>query len=210
MRSLCASLLLLAVVSGFAPTARADDDPNTYSRKGPYLGIGATYAFQGISDAANEVEPFPIHVSDSWGVNSRFGYRFAPWFATEFEYEWVNGFRARTFGLHAFDVETHTITTNAKFILPLGPVQPYLLAGLGATHFGVQNHALQDIDVHHDWALASRLGVGIDTYLTPNVVLNVGGNSVLTTAHFRSQFDRHHRESDLNYFAVQMGVEYRF
>ena len=81
-----------------------------------------------------------VSVDNSLGINARAGYRFLSWLAAELEYEWTSGFEVKgTGGAKPLSLEGNMLTLKAKFILPTGRVQPYLLAGFGGTQFGVND-----------------------------------------------------------------------
>ncbi len=88
---------------------------------------------------------------DSVGINARLGYRVRPWFAAEFQVEYVppmtttaqienkdlggiGGVSVTQVGVIEEMTSTHELTTatlNARIFLPMGRIQPYMLGGMG-------------------------------------------------------------------------------
>jgi opacity protein-like surface antigen len=98
------------------------------------------------------IKNFNVVSGDGVGVTARLGYRFRPWFAAEFQVEYVppmtttatieneplatsvGGADATQIGVIETMTSTHEMTTgmlNARIILPLGRIQPYMLGGAG-------------------------------------------------------------------------------
>jgi opacity protein-like surface antigen len=204
------AILCIAVFALFVPgSARAADDE--FARRGPYFALGASRAMNTFENTFEDAVPFPdVSVSDTWGLNARGGYRFAPWFSTELEYEFLDQFGVRTGGESVAELSTHTITVNAKFSLPAGRFQPYLLVGMGLIVPDIQSKSFIDFDTDAA-APAGKLGLGVDFYATPNVVLNLGFESVVNgvkvETHALGVEDHSH---GLDYVALQFGLGFRF
>jgi outer membrane protein W len=209
-RSCLLAAVCLAVFGAIAPNARGADD---FGRKGAYFGIGASRAMNTFEDTFRDAIPFPeVTVSDTWGLNARGGYRFASWFATELEYEYLDRFGVRAGGVQVATLTTHTITDNAKFILPAGRFQPYLLVGLGVI-IPDSNGKSSAIEMKGDQVAATgKLGLGMDFYATRNLTLNLGFEAVVNDARIKTTTfgfvddDGH----GLNYVTMQLGFGYRF
>jgi opacity protein-like surface antigen len=98
------------------------------------------------------IKNFNVVSGDAVGVTARLGYRLRPWFAAEFQVEYVppmtttatienksiattpGGQDATQIGVIETMTSTHEMTTgmlNARVILPMGRVQPYMLGGAG-------------------------------------------------------------------------------
>jgi len=199
----------LAALGALAPSARGADD---FGRKGAYFGIGASRAMNTFEDTFRDAIPLPeVSVSDTWGLNARGGYRFASWFATELEYEYLDRFGVRAGGVQVATLTTHTITENVKFILPAGRFQPYLLAGLGVIIPDQDSKSV--VEMKGDQvAPTGKLGVGMDFYATRNLTLNLGFEAVVNDVHIKTNTfglvddDGH----GLNYVTMQLGFGYRF
>jgi opacity protein-like surface antigen len=175
-----AAVLTVAMVCVAARVARADDD-TSFGRSGPYLGVGASRSFN-VIEAFLSGTPIleDIQVNDSWGVNVRAGYHLTSWFALEAEYEWLNDFNFRLRGREFGSLGMQSATANMRFILPLSRFQPYFLLGAGAlvshtsTRFGLLTV--------EDPAFGGRIGLGLDLYLTHNLLFNLGFEGVLSPA----------------------------
>jgi opacity protein-like surface antigen len=99
------------------------------------------------------IKNFNVVGGDSVGINARIGYRLRPWFAAEFQVEYVppmtttatidnkalraaspGGIETTQVGVIEKMTSTHEMTTamlNARVILPMGRIQPYMLGGAG-------------------------------------------------------------------------------
>jgi opacity protein-like surface antigen len=98
------------------------------------------------------IKNFNVVSGDAVGLTARLGYRFRPWFAAEFQVEYVPpmtttatienepiaasgaGANATQVGVMETLTARHEMTTgmlNARVILPMGRVQPYMLGGAG-------------------------------------------------------------------------------
>jgi len=227
--TLAAALLLLAGTVSAEPSA-ADDDP--FDRPGLYLGLAGVYT-QNLFD--QEIEDFlsdelgediGIDIDDSRGINARLGYRAASWFAAELQYEWVESYEvegslvvgASTIGGKLYDVGGHTLTVNTKWIVPFWRIQPYLLLGAGYSFYDVDRGVLAgpvealDEDIEIDGGgqsgFAARGGLGLDLYLSRNIVLTTEATALLTTDDFEAPDEG--AIDNLYYLSVSAGIQYRF
>jgi outer membrane protein W len=94
--------------------------------------------------------------------------------------------------------------------VPAGRFQPYFLVGMGLLVPDIESKSFINFDSGSP-APAGRLGLGVDFYATPNVVLNLGFESVVNgvkvkTHTFGVEDDSH----GLDYVALQFGLGYRF
>jgi len=171
--------------------------------------IGASRAMNVFENTLDSATPGNVDVSDTWGLNARGGYRFARWFSTELEYEFLDEFGIRANGVRVATLSTHAITVNARISAP-GRVQPYFLLGFGVLVPDIRNKSVIDFDT--DTASpAGKLGLGIDVYATPNVVLNLGFESLVNGARVQTHFAGFQDQSHgLNYVTLQFGLGYRF
>jgi len=196
------SALGLALLAG---AARADDQG--FARDGFYLGVGETYAHNLINSALDGVLANNFHVDNTFGLNARAGYRATSWFAAELEYEWVARFEAKLRDRTLADIEGHSLTANLKFVAPLGRFQPFLLLGGGGSIFSFDRQNLPEISVQHS-SWTGRVGLGVDMYLTRNVLIDLGADTVFTTANISATGLK--QGDGLYYFALRMGLQYRF
>ena len=60
--------------------------------------VGASRAMNVFENTLDSATPGNVDVSDTWGLNARGGYRFARWFSTELEYEFLDRFGIRSNG----------------------------------------------------------------------------------------------------------------
>lgn len=195
-----------------------------FSRPGWYLGVGGAYGVDFFGDdiekAARSIG-VDVSIKDTGGVNARGGYRVASWFAAELMYEWMDNFGVEVdsidpggeplpLGIELSKYTTHTITANLKFIVPTWRFQPYILLGLGAQYYDlkapdvVQETAFDFTE--SGWAVAGRPGVGMDVYITENLLVNVEVDGVLATANPNTIPDI----GDLFYLTVGGGLQWRF
>ena len=200
--------LAFLFVSLALQTARADDPD--FGRSGAYIGVGA-------SRTANLVEAFldgtpvleDIDVSNSWGVNTRLGYRLTSWFALEAEYEWLDRMNASLDGVHVGSLQMQSATANLRFIVPLRRFQPYFLLGAGAIFIDVDT-PFSTLTVDHS-AFAGRVGLGLDVYLTENVLVNVGAEGLLSPAEVRLNTGSVDvSENGIGTVTFQAGLGFRF
>ena len=173
-----------------------------------------------------------IDIDDSGGVNALVGYRVWSFFAIELEYEWVDEYDVKgsvsgtVLGTPAsasgtlYSIEGHTLTANTKWIIPFWRVQPYLLLGGGIAISDVDrgdafsdpllgpilNQAGIDVTDGTKTNAAGRAGLGLDLYITKNILINAEASAVLTTLKEPDVGDI----DDLNYMSFAAGLQYRF
>ena len=196
---------LLALLA--SPRARADEPD--FARPGFYLGGGATYGFNILESAFDDVLVDNVKVGDTWGFNTRVGYRALRWLAFEAEYEYLNNFGVSISGIHLADLRAETVSGNVRFIAPLRRFQPYLCLGLGATFFTLGHNIVPGLEVDHS-SLSGRLGIGLDVYATPNIVVGIGADGVLSTADVKDPFFGGTTSATLSYVALHAGIDLRF
>jgi opacity protein-like surface antigen len=217
-------IAILALVLLLPAAALAGDDDKKFSRSGFYLGVGGSYGVNFFAEELeDEWEDEGVHISlkDTWGVNARAGYRFASWFALEGLYEYMHNFETEIdaidpggpvipIGRTLADYTTHTVTVNAKFLIPTWRLHPYLYLGLGGQYYDLNAAGfLQGTPFDFSesgWAFAGRPGVGLDAYITKNILINVELSGVLATANPSTIPDI----GDLFYMTVGAGLQYRF
>jgi opacity protein-like surface antigen len=159
-----------------------EDVGEGYARDGWYLGLGGTAAIEDMGSS--------MAAQNGWGGSARAGYRCHPNVSVEGQAE---GF---TFDLdvddpnYGFNVTGFDVTANGKLYLPLlgERLQPFFLSGFGALHDG------EDTDI------VMRLGGGVDYYLTQNIAVSLD----------MSYMSPHGQVSDLNFWSMGFGLQYRF
>ena len=153
-----------------------------YARRGIYLSLGvlgATYtAAEGELEDALDGLGFSSNVQfdESVGVELVAGYRALHHLGLEFEVEVLtpSDVSFSPFG-NVADVQTVSFTLNAKVYPFLGRFQPYALVGVGIMETKIE---VPGTDGTFSGA-AFRLGGGVEYYLTPSWVLDVGAEYLL-------------------------------
>lgn len=208
IRSCIATIALLCVLPGLAA---ADDD---FARPGWYLGLNGIYAFHWFPGNYDQdvTGGTAVKTENSAGLNVRGGYRFNTWAAAELEYEWVSAFENKVAGSRIFDHTYHTVTANGKFLYPgWGRWQPYGLVGIGFSAFDISNRSGFGAALDSSaFGFALRAGAGMDIYLTPSWLFNVGLEVVYPTDSIGNANPIGHDVSNLLYVPVQFGMQYRF
>lgn len=190
----------VAIVFAIAtPIAGTADPGGDYDRNGFYVGGGASLAFDRFESDFEEALGSDVGVEDSFGANAQFGYRIHPRVSTEVEFEWLSGFEISESGTKVAEIETWTLTGNAKGHLLTGSVQPFVLAGLG-----IMNALGDDTEELGlpDWTtgVALRFGGGLDVYVSERFAMNLNLDYVLPTGDVK----------DLDYLSLGVGLQYRF
>lgn len=106
------------------------------------------------------------------------------------------------------DLTTHTITGNAKFLWPGWRAQPYLLVGLGAQRMEATLGALGISANDSLWGFAIRPAVGVDFYITKNIVVNAEVGPVVNVFNAQNPFPGT-TEAEF-YMSFGGGLQYRF
>ena len=165
-------------------------------------------------------------IKDSGGVNAVVGYRVGSWFALELEYEWIDEYdvegSTNISGVSGslYSIEGHTLTANTKWIIPFWRIHPYLLLGGGVAISDVDRGSIFndpilqpalasagiDIEDRKHTNAAGRAGLGLDLYITKNILVNAEASAVLTTLEKPDVGD----VDDLNYMSFAAGIQYRF
>lgn len=176
--------LSAAVLAGWAVTASAAD-AGDYGRTGPYVGASGIYAIENFSGLGKNGI---TNVDDSWGYNIKGGYRFNQIFALEARWEqWTKS---------DYDPTGHfdgwMAGVSGKAFFSDGPIQPYVLGGLGWMSV---SDPFKD-----DTGLGVRFAGGLDFYATRNIVINLEAGYVIPTGGI----------SDYGLAPIGLGIAYRF
>jgi opacity protein-like surface antigen len=205
------SIFSVVAFACLLPAAGLADDGNEYARPGWYLGAGGTWAPHWWKAPEDPLDaPASIKTHNSFGLNVRGGYRVNGWFAGELEYEWLNGFDNEMLGSTIFELSSHVITANAKFLCPgLGRFQPYVLFGGGLAIYEIDDQSwpaagLEDSST----GFALRATGGLDFYITKNWLLNIEGGALIATNRIDNSLGGDLKE--LWYVPIQLGFQYRF
>lgn len=178
-----------------------------------YVGAGLSYGTDLYEDEVDDAlaTGFEVNIDDTFGANARIGARVLPILAFELQYEWLDTYDieiANAGGQSRVDVQT--LTANVKLLLPIMRVHPYLLAGIGYQRYELDNNYFTgSVQFKNDeYALAGRVGLGFDLYLTESLVWYAEGTAVLSDADVRipaaGQID------NLFYAGFQTGLLWRF
>ena len=99
---------------------------------------------------------------------------------------------------------------NAKFLIPIWRLHPYLYLGIGGQYYDLDaSGTFADLGFDFSesgWAFAGRPGVGLDAYITENILVNVELSGVLATSNPSTIPDI----GDMFYMTVGAGLQYRF
>lgn len=175
-------ILILAGVQAYG-----QDSPQ-YARPGVYIGAGGAYAIEDFNSNLNW--------GNAPGFNGRLGYRFHPHVAVEAMIERMDAFEPKGFN-NTVKFKTWTGTLNTKVFALTGRFQPYGLVGIGAMR--VDRH-YSGWSNSHDTDLAYRVGVGLDSYLTENWLVNVEVSNVNPTGDV----------DGTTYYSLGGGIQFRF
>jgi opacity protein-like surface antigen len=132
----------------------SDEAEDAYSRPGGYVGLGGSFAVESFSGHGGH--------SDSGSVIFRAGFRGLPNLAVELLGEVLPEFDGK--GSQDNDVSAFAVTANGKLLLPLGRVEPYVMAGIGILDVDEERRSRRD-----DFAF--RGAGGFDLYLSPHWAL---------------------------------------
>jgi hypothetical protein len=127
IRGIGAAVALLVVLG--APAAAEEED---VAGRGFYGNLGAVWSL-----AAFDV-PAAVGQQDSWGLDARVGYRVHPNLGLEAQYQWAARHELTGGGAQLNVVETNAGTGNARIFLLSGPLQPYVLLGVGVVHAALE------------------------------------------------------------------------
>lgn len=174
----CVGLVMLLAIA--PSTALAQEEPEAeLSRRGAYVG-GSIAGMVPLFDA--DTPGLNSEQDGSFGWNFRVGYRAMRLLAVEFQYEEVDGF-STSGALQDGVAKARILTANMRLIAPLPdfPGHPYLLAGLGAGQYWVNNEIGGISPLRgKQWELAGRFGAGLDYYVTPHIVVNLETTAIVS------------------------------
>jgi opacity protein-like surface antigen len=210
------------VLLGSAGVATAADDG--FARSGWYLGAGVAAQYYLLTDTVESDTDGALTVSNTVGFNVRGGYRLFSWLAAELIYERAPGFELETDkqitltgapgsptvpkGTTLIEINGNTVTANAKILLPMWRVQPYLILGIGASRVGLADRFDLGVD-ESETATAGRMGVGGDIYITKNLLVFLEFSALLTSFDLNDPTDSS-SISLLYYLSPQGGLQWRF
>jgi opacity protein-like surface antigen len=194
-----------------------------YDRKGLYVGLGFSYAFQNfglskteqaVSDALGGNTSVALEADDSPGFDIRGGYRFHPNFAIEGEVQYFTAFDLNVRNISAGgqstkvgSIDTLVMTVNAKGYALTGRIQPYGLLGLGSMLASFDPNA-EGVDSEDDRTFAVRFGAGVDCYATENIVVYLEVSYLLPISDYKFGGSDPGLGGDI--IPIGVGAQYRF
>lgn len=172
-------------------------DARSFTRDGWYAGLQTAKGFEHYDNGSglrgNDVE--------AWGLNARVGWRDLTYLGVEGQFEWLDGFKLRGSDV---EVRVYTFTLNFKGYYPLGRFHPFALAGLGFSNMKVGNAGTiaeqNGLAPGKNGNFAGRFALGVDFYVSPNLVLTADASYVLPRGEL----------NELQYFSVGWGLQWRF
>jgi len=220
-RKLSTLMGFVIVLAGAAGAASAADD---FDRRGWYLGAGVAAQYYLLTDDVESNTNELLTVSDTVGFNVRGGYRAFSWLAAEVIYEYAPGFVLETKqpidlstiepglptvpkGTELLELNGHTVTANAKLLLPIWRVQPYLNLGVGVSYITLDDK--YGLVGGSEAAIAGRIGVGGDIYITKHLLLFLEVSGLLTSFDLANPTATDNL-SLLYYLSPQGGLQWRF
>jgi len=186
-RTTLAFVTSVFLVSAFAPRVFAQ----AYDRNGPWVGASIGFAIEDFDDDG-------VDFDDTGVAGATVGYRVHPHIGLEGRFEHTFNFDGNA-PFNDIDVSVWSLTANAQFYILTGQFQPYFALGIGVGQ--------AEIDVHGpgggnetDTDAVGRVGLGLDSYVTPNLVVGVEGM-------FNFGFGD---VGDFNYGSLEALLKYRF
>jgi opacity protein-like surface antigen len=178
----------LFVSVGSSDAAAPEAVEPDYDRPGWYIGIGSFAAipdFDLTTDDLGVVPPQPANTDPDFdsrpGIDFRVGYRLAPRWSLEFDYQWQQGFQSRNPDVAPIvEIDTHLLSLNAKFFLLKKRWQPYGLLGASLLIF---NTEIFDDQFKKPWnvdyGFAPRFGGGLDFYISEHWIVYAEGTYIV-------------------------------
>jgi len=205
--SIRAAVVVFAIACCGAPGIAAAEGDD-YSRSGFYMGVGPSLVVPLFDDEVTDWAGAPSDVDHSVGMVLRFGLRLLSFLSTELQYEGVKGYDVELAGIDTFRMDSHTLTVNAKLHLPIWRIQPYLVTGIGFTHYDI--HDDFELEGGGSFALGGRVGGGLDLYLTSNLVIYGEVSVMLTKGAMEEKGIPGPSIDPMHYLSAQIGLIYRF
>ena len=180
---LAGMVMVACLLAAPAHAEDEDEDELVFAQSGLYLSAAANFMIPTKkSDIEDEAEKslggganISADADNAWGANGRIGYRLNPQLAVELQAEFVSNIEV---DMKVSGVETSTedigffaLTTNAKYFLLTGRIQPYVVAGLGWGRSRVKPANGGSTERNDGWV--ARGGVGVALYGTRDVALTL-------------------------------------
>lgn len=175
----CCALLILVQRPGLAQEREAASEADASESILSGLYAGASFAGM-IPIFEGDPKGLSVEQGNSYGYQVRVGYRLTDLFATELQYERAQGFSTNAV-LENGVARARLITGNLRFIPLQGEFEPYLVVGVGAGQYWINNQ-IEGISPlsGKQWEFAARFGTGFDLKLVDHVFLNFEGAANLS------------------------------
>ena len=183
-KGLLAAALLAGCISMTAQVFALPLENEDLDRPRFYLGIDALVGIEDLDVGNQPVGGSSVNVDitdQNWGGGMRAGYRFHPHLAAELQgqYNGLYEVRGNTVGRpNLGSVEIITSTANLKAYALRGPIQPYVLGGVGIMWADTEDRVSGTKLPLGDVEFAGRGGLGVDFYLSPMLAVNLEGSYV--------------------------------
>ena len=197
----CSTIALLAT----SAHAVQPDKPD-YGRPGWYLGVGAGAAWDFLDGVIKDATAGTVDIGTTGTFNARGGYRIFSWLAVEGMYEGVYDLPVRLLGVNVAKSSYHSFLANFKLIAPIWRMHPYLAIGPGAQYGQFDTLDITGLDTNR-WDFVLRLGVGLDTYITENWLVNL---EIAPSIRFADYNNIPSETTDNISLTLSAGVQYRF
>ena len=198
---------LLVFTFIYSEQAKAQDVD--YAKPAWYVSVAGTFDVHLFESTIEGAGGGDLNLDSAWGIDVKVGKRISKWFSLEAEYEYVNGFDFTVADIKILSLQANTLTGNVKFHYPIQRFIPYVVAGIGATWFRINDETGIGIDFGSDTAFAGRAGAGLDIFLNKNWAFNANYTVVLTTFDLTSP-TKEENISEIHYGALQVGIAYYF
>ncbi len=177
--------LIAAAVLAVAPM-RAMAEPA--SQKYPdYTELKGGYYYPSERIHLNEFSGTDFDKKKGFEGEIAFGHRYGPVLGTEFGIGYFHDSRFPRIGAGRTTLEAVPVLLSAKLFLPLGPIEPYAEAGVGAyfTRFEIESAAgparFREVD------FGPHAGVGVNINFTDKIYLGVEGRYIWVRPEYGGQ-----------------------
>lgn len=207
----------------------------SFARDGAlYIGIGGSYAIDDFETEEFEErrQPIDVDIDGTWGANLKLGYHVNEFFAVEALFDYVPGFEtaestttadAATMNIISKDGELDVMTfmVAGKFSWPGRAIEPYGVIGVGVMHADWDRKlstgggsASDSVSVSSaKTGGCSKVGVGVDFFLTDHFSLGAEGATVFTLGNLEFDLDPSGEEVEelgIRYWGITLGAAYHF
>ena len=168
-----------------------------------YIGFNTLYAIESLDDQKTRdkfIGNVSVDFDNTFGLQGRVGYIANEYFSAEGMIEYFVPTNSELGYGYESDIDAINFSLNAKGTLPLKEyLVPYALFGLGIMN------SYEDISGPHsktksDWGISSRIGLGVDLPIRPN--LSLGGEMAYVFGFGNVDHIR--------FVNVTIGIAYRF